>query len=92
MPYTPQSTEKIGYYAYITLRAAEEGILDHIEIDAALEAKILERHTYIEPGNPIKLLGGMNIALGVIIVKFDSMKEMDDYVNRYSKLFNVILK
>lgn len=91
-PFHPQPVYKAGYYAYMILHSSEDGILADIFVDSVLESKILERHYYLRPGDEVKSFKGSNSAVGVLLVRFDTAREMMHYVDCMNDYCKVILK
>lgn len=92
LPFTQQHPQKEGYYAYIILHAKEDGILSEIVISEALESKILQRFDYLSKGDKVNSFRGANSAVGVLLVHFFSMEEMQQIVNNMDDYCNVILE
>lgn len=92
LKYTRQFPTKQGYYAYMILHSKEEGVLSHILIAPLLESQIIERYNYVHAGDAVKSFRGANAAVGVLLVKFDSLEEMNHYVNNMDVYCKVILK
>lgn len=83
---------KKGFFAYMIIHSEHSGILDRVEISCDLQSKILERHDYVNVGGRVNSFTGAGAAIGVLILRFDSMEQMLDYTNRYEELFTVVLK
>ena len=78
-----------GYYAYMVMHSKEAGILKGITIAEKLKSHILERHDYIKRGQNVRSFRGANAACGVLLVKFDSNEQMQDYVNHMNSYVKV---
>lgn len=76
-----QSFEKKGFYAYLVIHSKNEGTLASVEISDSLKPHILERHDYILIGERVHSFRGANAAAGILLVKFDSMEQMQQITN-----------
>ncbi|MFI3243463.1 MAG: ATP-grasp domain-containing protein [Akkermansia sp.] len=88
----PQQACKKGYFAYMIPHSKEAGTLERIDISPELQGKILERHDYVQAGGPVNSFVGANAAVGVLLVRFNSAEEMEQYVNNCNHHCRVILK
>lgn len=91
LPYTQQRPNKKGFYAYIILHSKEDGILSGINISNDLQNKILQRIDYLAVGDSVKSFKSANSAIGVLLVHFNSMDEMQTYITNINKFCNVIV-
>jgi biotin carboxylase len=92
LPFTPQYPKKEGCYAYLILHSREDGILSGIKISSSLEEKVLQRYDYLRPGDPVKSFRGANAAVGVLLARFSSQQEMQQYADHIEKYSTVKLK
>lgn len=79
-------SEGIPYYATHNLHTAENGIFEGIEFDEILEKKIIKKCIYKEKGDPVEYFDNAAKALGIIFMKFDTEKEMNellDHINEH---------
>lgn len=91
LPYTQQKPNKKGFYAYIILHSKEDGILSEVNISNDLQNKVLQRIDYLTIGDSVKSFKGANSAIGVLLVNFSSMNEMQTYITNINKFCNVIV-
>lgn len=82
LPFIQQHPKKEGYYAYMILHSKYDGVLREVVISKDLESKILQRFDYLSLGKSVKSFRGANSAIGVLLVHFSSMEEMQYIVNR----------
>ncbi|MDL2262548.1 ATP-grasp domain-containing protein [Bacteroidales bacterium OttesenSCG-928-I21] len=80
-----------GYFAYLILHSGKEGILQSISINPELEKKVIEKYIYIKEGEQVHSFKGANAAIGVLIAKFDSLNEMNHYVDNFADYYKIEL-
>lgn len=83
--------QKHGWYAYMIIHSDRDGHLNDIEIDCTLKEKVLEMYHYIDIGGKVHSFRGANAAIGVLLVRFQSMNEMHHYVNNMNRYIKVVL-
>ncbi len=86
-----QQTDKKGCYAYMIMHSSTSGILKSIEISDLLCPKILERYDYVNKGGNVASFIGANAAVGVLLVQFNSIDDMEYCVNRCSEMCNILI-
>lgn len=81
-----------GYYSYFAVHSLENGILKNIDISDAGKEHIIENHIIVKPGDEIKKFTGANTTLGCLIMKFDSMRQMLDMMDKSEQWINIKLE
>ena len=82
-----------GYWAYYAVHSNSNGILDHIEIDPETEKyHIIENHVMKKRGDEIKAFTGANTTLGILLMRFDSMKQMLHMMDHSEEWIKVVLQ
>lgn len=77
----PAQIQPKGYWAYYAVHSLEEGVLKSVVIDPAIEkSHIVENHLIVKPGDKIHSFVGANSTLGILVMKFESLKQMLDMV------------
>ena len=79
-------------WAEIILHSEKEGIFEKLWISEEISSNIVENDLWIETGTHVGGFSGANEAIGTIVLKFDSQKQMDEVLNNQEKYINVILK
>ena len=92
MEYAEQHPCKKGFYAYMIIHSKQDGILAQIEIDSALSSKVFQRYDYLHIGEMVRSFKGANSAIGVLLVRFDSMEQMTEYVDNMERYCKVRLQ
>ncbi|MGR4067836.1 carbamoyl-phosphate-synthetase [Halomonas sp. LR3S48] len=73
---TLQQVAPSGFWSNYIIRAKENCRLVHIEMSRQLESKIISRHMWVRPGEPV------SAPLGILILRFDSSEEMHNMLSR----------
>lgn len=71
------SVDFIGYWTEIILHSNKKGKFDSLQIFEDLNKNIVEQDLWVKKGDPINQFQGANDAVGTLILKFDSKKEME---------------
>lgn len=79
-------------WAEIILHSEKEGIFEKLWISDKITSNIVENDLWIEEGTKVGGFSGANEAIGTIILKFESHKQMDEVLNNQEKYIKVILK
>ena len=87
----PQELSGKGFYAYMIVHSKNDGILKGIDINAFLKERIIEKYDYLKPGDHVRTFKGSNAAIGVFLVKFDSMEQMNSCVDNMDDYYNVVM-
>lgn len=82
----------IGHWAEIVLHADKEGFFEKIEISDELPAQIVEKDLWVQPGDKVDSFEGANNAIGMLILKFDSSKELEYALVTQHEWLKVIVK
>ena len=86
----PTGATKPG--AYYAIHSNMDGVLDKILISTNLKPYIKEYHQYIQPGEQVKSFQGANAAIGILLLSFSTIKEMEHYISNMDKYVKVNLK
>lgn len=66
-----------GHWAEVILHAGENGIFQNLFVDAsAVNAEVIEKDLWIKFGDKVKAFEGANDAIGTLVLKFGSDKEL----------------
>lgn len=84
-----KASEGIPYYATHNLHTAENGIFEGIDFDEILEKKIIKKCIYKEKGDPVEYFDNAAKALGIIFMKFDTEKEMNELLDHIKEHITV---
>lgn len=82
---------KQGNYAYYVLHSKDDGVLKDIHIAHSLDSNILERHIFKIRGDSVYAFNGSNATLGILLMQFPSMEEMQDTISNMDEYVNVEL-
>lgn len=71
-----------GFFAYYAVHSYTEGILESIEIKQDVEDRnIIEKHINKKKGDIVQAFTGANTALGILIMRFDSIDQMLEMID-----------
>lgn len=79
-------------WAEIILHSEKEGTFEKLWISKEISSNIVENDLWIETGTHVGGFSGANEAIGTMVLKFDSQKQMDEVLNNQEKYIKVILK
>lgn len=79
-------------WAEIILHSEKEGTFEKLWISEEISSNIVENDLWIETGTHVGGFSGANEAIGTMVLKFDSQKQMDEVLNNQEKYIKVILK
>lgn len=79
-------------WAEIILHSEKEGTFEKLWISKEISSNIVENDLWIETGAHVGGFSGANEAIGTMVLKFDSQKQMDEVLNNQEKYIKVILK
>ena len=71
------------------IHAQKDGILKEIVIDPEIEKRIVLKHMYVKPGDPVKRFRNASCDLGALVLKFEDTEEMCriiDHMNDYIRV------
>lgn len=80
-----------GYYASYMLHALESGKLKAVQLDNSLKDKIHAHHPFVNKTSEVGAFYQAGAALGNIIFRFDTQKEMHEKMNKINQLVNVVV-
>lgn len=79
--YIPAQIQSNGCWAYYAVHSLKDGILERVVIDPAIEKNhVVENHLIVKPGDKIHSFIGANSTLGILVMKFDTLKQMLDMI------------
>ncbi|MFY0741958.1 ATP-grasp domain-containing protein [Solibacillus silvestris] len=83
----------IGYWATYVLNSQDDGVLKTFEIEEEFKKNnIVEFDSVVNKGERINALSGSHEKVGLMILKFTSMKEMDNKMSEIEDLVKVIVE
>ena len=66
-----------GHWAEVILHADKSGTFQGLEISQELEPYVMEKDMWVKAGDKISSFNGANDAIGTLVMKFDSKKDME---------------
>lgn len=79
-----------GHWAEIILHADKSGIFQRLEVDATLNAEVVEEDLWVKPGDFVHGFEGANDAIGTLVLRFEEEKKMLDLFDGPAKLRVVV--
>lgn len=85
--------ETNGFWSYYAIHSLKEGILKEIKIDEKVKKdNIVETHLNYEINDYIPAFIGSNGCIGILIMRFNTMKEMLDMMDNSEKWISLIVE
>lgn len=73
----PAQIHPSGFWAYYAVHSLKDGVLKQVVIDPIVERNhVVENHLIVKSGDEIHSFVGANSTLGILIMKFDTLKQM----------------
>lgn len=81
-----------GAWAELILHSKEDGKFDELAVDSEFEHKhIVQKDLWVKKGDLIHKFTGANFAIGTLVLRFDSQKELMRYMKDVSSIYSVHL-
>lgn len=84
--------EGIPYYATHNLHTDKNGFYKTINFSKELNEKIIKKCLYKKSGDQVQFFDNASKALGVIFMKFNSLTEMEKFLDNINTYYEVILE
>ena len=81
-----------GHWAEIILHADKDGVFDHLEISKDLPAEVVEEDLWVEKGDKVESFEGANNAIGTLVLKFQTAKELEEAITNQRDWLKVVVK
>ena len=81
-----------GHWAEIILHADKSGIFQRLEVDATLNAEVVEEVLWVKPGDFVHGFEGANDAIGTLVLRFENSSELERNLQKLDKWISVIVK
>ena len=81
-----------GHWAEIILHADKSGIFDHLEISNNLSAEVIEKDLWVKQGYTVESFEGANNAIGTLVLKFQTAKELEHAITHQREWLKVVVK
>lgn len=81
-----------GCYSIQVLHSSKDGLFEGVEIDSAFEKDfVVEKEIRVEKGDRINGFTGANSAIGTLFLKSDTLREMEETLNRIDDFVKVVV-
>lgn len=81
-----------GSWAEYVLHSIEEGLFEEVWIASEFKDKVVELDVWIKPGDEVHPFTAANFAIGTVVLRFDSKKEMEEAMLHMSDYIKVVVK
>lgn len=81
-----------GHWAEIILHSEKSGMFDHIEISKDLPAEIVEEDLWVEKGDKVESFEGANNAIGTLVLKFQTVDELEKAITNQHSWLKIVVK
>lgn len=85
--YKPQDV----FYATFVLHTKENGLFKEVRFSDEIEGRIIKKVIYKKPGDPVRFFDGADKAVGIIFLKFSSMKEMIEVMESSESWLDIVV-
>lgn len=76
-----------GHWAEVVLHSEKEGSFDKLDIAPSLKPNLVETDLWVKPGDEVKAFNGANDAIGTLVLRFNSVQDLENTItNQYSWL------
>lgn len=73
----PASPQYYGHLAEVVLHADHSGIFDGVEIAKEKQANVIETDFWVKEGDAVQGFDGANRSLGTLVLRFDTLAELE---------------
>lgn len=81
-----------GAWAEVILHSTKSGTFSALEIDPAFQPFVEEKDLWVKPGDAVQGFHGANEAIGTLIMKFNSVSQLNEAMKDISKWVNIKLE
>lgn len=80
-----------GYLAEIILHSDKKGVFSNLEVAESFKNKVVETDLWVSPGDKVECFDGANHAIGTLVMRYDSLDELNSAMNKIKSWCNVIV-
>lgn len=80
-----------GFWAEIILHAKNDGFFQNLEIHSDFQKYIIESNLWVKSGDKIEGFNGANNAIGTLVLRSDSQKELESILKTQNKWIRIIV-
>lgn len=85
------SPHYFGHLAEVILHSDEAGLFDHLEIAEDKKERIVETDLWVEKGDKVENFDGANHAIGTLVVRFNTLEELEQAMDNLGLWCKVIV-
>lgn len=80
-----------GYLAEIILHSDKKGVFGNLKVAESFKNKVVETDLWVSPGDKVECFDGANHAIGTLVMRYDSLDELNSAMNKIKSWCNVIV-
>lgn len=80
----PASPRCDGFFAYGAIHSRTAGILRSVRLSEEVQSHVLEMHQFKYPGDQIEAYNGSNCTIGILLLGFDTRRQMEEMISGMS--------
>ena len=77
---------------HYVLHSYEAGTFEGIEIAPSVKSNVYREVIYKHPGDKVEVFDGAGKALGILLLHFDTIEEMESFCNNHNQLIKIKLQ
>ena len=82
-----------GHWAEIILHSEKEGKFERLEIEKGIKEKnLFQEDLWVEKGDKVNSFNGANDAIGTLVLKFETIEELENALCNQEQWLSIILK
>ena len=81
-----------GHLAEVILHADKAGIFKQIDIAEDKQERVVETDLWVSPGDKVESFDGANHAIGTLVVRFNTLEELEDAMSNIESWCKVIVE
>lgn len=81
-----------GHWAEIILHADKDGVFDQLKISRDLPGEVVEEDLWVAKGDHVNSFEGANDAIGTLVLKFQTVEELEKAITHQRKWLKVVVR
>ena len=78
-----------GFWAVVILHADRAGVYENLFVDESIATCVIARDVWVRPGQTVSGFSGANEAIGTLVLRFDTMHQLDEVMSNVKKFVKV---
>lgn len=80
-----------GHWAEIILHADKSGVFHKLEVESSLNAEVVEKDIWVNPGDVVRGFEGANDAIGTLVLRFKEEEALDKELSEIQRWLKVYI-